>query len=638
MKTALIPIVSLSLACALVVVAEQSTISSAQEEPQTSPAAVIADNIGGGLNRKVSTVPSDPQYTIAFKSFAPNNSDIFRADADGTHIRPLVPDPALDYNASFSADGRWIVFTSHRAGSADIWRVHPDGSGLERLTDDPGFEDQAALSPNGKFLAFVSSRSGQADIWILDLVTRKMRNLTDHPAGDFRPAWSPDGQWIAFSSDRDRLRACPNSTRPGAGSFVTPQYRDIYIVRMDGSGLRRITDGSSETAGTPSWSPDGRHVVFYTGDVEQVCTGGLILATGTTQIASVEIASGKRETLTTGEGLKVCPHWVGGELIYQTKDGLRFAGGRTLHGVFQAPSWSPDERILVFHSETDPRGDRDRPFQKWPSRDPRFALLRVPDASSFSPAGERMVYILTNFEGEIRSGKLITANLDGSDRRVIWEGPLTADAAGPAWSPLGDGILVGVGGFFQRAQLRPAQLMDVDPGNGQAVQLTHDDANNGMPSWSPDGKQIVYRVARSASRELRILDLATEKSRRLETGSEYDTFPSWSPRGDWIVFTSKRDGDYEIYRIRPDGSGLRRLTRLPGNDAHPSVSPDGEWIAFATSIQGFKDEAVQPLIIGTFQPYGEIAVMRIDGSEFHVLTDNATEEGAPSWVPSKSRK
>ncbi len=113
------------------------------------------------------------QYTIAFKSFAPNNSDIFLADQDGSHIRPLVPDSALDYNASFSADGRWIVFTSHRAGSADIWRVHPDGPGLQRLTDDPGLEDQAALSPDGKFLAFVSSRSGQADIWILDLVTHR---------------------------------------------------------------------------------------------------------------------------------------------------------------------------------------------------------------------------------------------------------------------------------------------------------------------------------------------------------------------------------------------------------------------------------------------------------------------------------
>jgi Tol biopolymer transport system component len=131
--------------------------------------------------------------------------------------------------------------------------------------------------------------------------------------------------------------------------------------------------------------------------------------------------------------------------------------------------------------------------------------------------------------------------------------------------------------------------------------------------------------------------VATKKSRKLETGSDFDTFPTWSPRGDWIGFTSKRDGDYEIYRIRPDGTGLQRLTHSPGNDAHPAFSPDGEWIAFSTARQGFKDEAVGLLLSATFQPYGEIAVMRPDGSDVRLLTDNSTEEGAPSWIPNHTQ-
>src|SRR6185312_7751511 len=117
MKPRLLCSASLSLVLVCLIAAYQSSASSAQNKPRAAG-------------------PEDARYTIAFKSFAPNNSDIFLADADGTRIRPLVPDPALDYNASFSADGHWIVFTSHRAGSADIWRVHPDGNGLQRLTDD----------------------------------------------------------------------------------------------------------------------------------------------------------------------------------------------------------------------------------------------------------------------------------------------------------------------------------------------------------------------------------------------------------------------------------------------------------------------------------------------------------------------
>jgi len=83
-----------------------------------------------------------------------------------------LPADSLDYNPSFSADRKWIVFTSERAGSADIYRVHPDSSGLERLTYDPAFDDQAALSPDGSTLVFVSTREGGfANLWLQDLST-----------------------------------------------------------------------------------------------------------------------------------------------------------------------------------------------------------------------------------------------------------------------------------------------------------------------------------------------------------------------------------------------------------------------------------------------------------------------------------
>ena len=186
---------------------------------------------------------------LAYASFAPLNADLFVANADGRDARPLLSHAANDYNASFSADRRWVVFTSERDGSADLYRVHPDGTGLERLTDYIGFDDQGALSPDARVLAFVSTRGGQADIWMLDLATRGVHNLTNHPAGDFRPAWSPDGEWLAFSSDR-------SSTRPRY-QFTVVQSTEIYVVRRDGTGLRRLTNGGAYL-GSPSWSSDGR--------------------------------------------------------------------------------------------------------------------------------------------------------------------------------------------------------------------------------------------------------------------------------------------------------------------------------------------------------------------------------------------
>lgn len=124
------------------------------------------------------------------------------------------------------------------------------------------------------------------------------------------------------------------------------------------------------------------------------------------------------------------------------------------------------------------------------------------------------------------------------------------------------------------------------------------------------------------------MNLETRAVTTLTTG--YDNFPLWSPRGDRIMFSRIADGDYEIYSIAPDGSGLKRLTRAIGNDAHQGWSPDGGHIVFASSRMGFKDEGAYT---DAPQPYGELFVMRADGSGLEQLTDNQWEEGAPAWRP-----
>lgn len=257
--------------------------------------------------------------------------------------------PSQDYNPSFSRDGAWIVFTTLRGGSADIYRVHPDGSGLERLTDDPAFDDQGALSPGGEAFAFVSTRGGHANIWLLDMASHKLRNLTPGSTGDFRPAWSPDGEWIAFSSDRD-------SAHPKL-SFGALDSTEIYVLRKDGSEVRRITH-SDATAGSPSWSQDGSRIVFY----EAALAENFKIVSpqpihGDMQLVSVDWKSGERRVLTKTAGEKWFPCWLSPARIAYISGGTyggieRIDGPAGARGEFSNASWAPDGKTMVFHRET----------------------------------------------------------------------------------------------------------------------------------------------------------------------------------------------------------------------------------------------------------------------------------------------
>jgi len=198
---------------------------------------------------------SPPNIVFARVFPQPGQIGLFIAAADGTDEHPLLAARDADYDATWSPDGRSIVFTSERDGSADLYRVAADGSGLERLTESPAYDDQAGFSPDGKQLVFVTTRNGgTADLWTLDLQTRRARALTSGPGGDFRPSWSPDGKWIAFSSDR-------GSTMPFAhGRWERLLLADVYLIHPDGSGLKRLS-AHGNFCGSPKWTADSRRVI-----------------------------------------------------------------------------------------------------------------------------------------------------------------------------------------------------------------------------------------------------------------------------------------------------------------------------------------------------------------------------------------
>jgi TolB protein len=588
---------------------------------------------------------ADDPYTVAYASFGPLNTAIFIADADGSHERMLSSPSVGDSNPSMSRDGQWILFTSRRNGSADIYRARSDGADMERLTDDPAFDDQAVLSPDGNWLAFVSSRAGQADIWLLELRTRRLRNLTNHPGGDYRPAWSPDGRWIAFTSDRDSDGArASTAVRPGR-SFAPLQSTSIYVMRADGSGLRRFTTSESSVGGA-AWSPDGTQIAVYEAAPLdwQMMARSFTGPVATSQIVSIDVATGARQVLTSGPGRKYTPKWiVPGRVAYvrgsidekpgalervnYQSEGITFTDGSApLRGVFSNVNWSSDGRRMVFHRELD---------EPWPpvsatfSRDPQFNVIRTGIFPSYSPDGQHMV-VNTGRAGNFHNAMLMM-NADGTNRRVLFDDP-NENAVAPVWSPRGDRVAFGLGRFNNGRGVRPGGVAVVGlDGSGLRMLTPVGEVNHGFPSWSPDAQRLVFRSEQANSKGLIILDIKSGRLTTLTSGPWSDNFPAWSPKGNRIVFTSDRDGDWELYTIRPDGRELKRLTRSRGNDAHAAWSPDGQWIAFASARGGFKDE--MPVGEGGGQGAGDIFVMRFDGSDVRRLTDDAFEEATPAFAP-----
>jgi Tol biopolymer transport system component len=277
---------------------------------------------------------------------------------------------------------------------------------------------------NGK-IAFVSTRGGGApNIYTIGFRGDNLTRLTDiDRVRDSSPSWSADGKKIVFQSD---------ATKNYSGAICR---MGIHTMNANGTNEESVTSRRGRCDQDPAFSPSGRKIVFD--------SFGLL---------TVNVNGSNRTRLT---------NWSGGVV-----------------GTMNA-AWSPNGKKIAFNN--------------YPQEDPHG---------------------------------IFTINPDGSDRTFV-----AAGATDPDWSP--DGTEFTYVCAYPRYPGSNSYTTEVHKGNGACTddtRLTNDTANDIDPAFSPGGGKIVFSSNRDGDRDLYIMDADGTDVRQLTNSPARDVAPDWQPR------------------------------------------------------------------------------------------------------------
>jgi TolB protein len=206
------------------------------------------------------------------------------------------PDPVYYFNASWSPDGKKILFESTRDGKYAIYSIQFDGSGLAKLTVGDFDNEQPRWSPNGRQIVFISTRDGHSQLYIMTADGADQRRLTNGPDNDYVPAFSPKGDMVVFSVNESpfSIRTDGTERKPLAGFGEMPKSSpdgkrllfvrkaradkkpwemtkeeraklnnsaEIYVSDANGSHATNLTNNNVRDSGA-NWSWDSKTIYF----------------------------------------------------------------------------------------------------------------------------------------------------------------------------------------------------------------------------------------------------------------------------------------------------------------------------------------------------------------------------------------
>lgn len=417
---------------------------------------------------------------------------------------PLEPERKISFSTNkgtwisldVSPDGKTIVFDL----MGDIYSMPITGGVASQITKGLAYDVHPRFSPDGKSLLFISDKSGSDNIWTMDLATKEEKQITkDSKHNFFSAEWTPDGEYIVGGKGRRNIKLHIYSKDSGTGSELFGEPKTIKAI-------------------DPAFSADGKLLYFsqrngswnYNAQLPQY------------QIGTYDMEDADMAVITSRYGSAFTPTLSpdGNWLVY----GSRFEDQT---GLVIRNLKTGDEKWLAYPVQRDEQES--------------IAPLGVLPAMSFTPESENLIASY--------GGKIYSISISSNTATEI---PFTANVSldmGPRLAfkyPIED-----------TKEALVTQIRDAKP--------------------SPDGSKLAF----TALNRLYMMDLPAGTPKRLTSNEFTEAQPSWSPDGKFLVYTTWKQGGGHLYKINVEGRAKNiQLTQEPGVYTYPEWSYKSNRIAF----------------------------------------------------------